>query len=203
MLTFHGLVHVLGSSTVASYRIVSASTRVIRSVSRKSWLVRWVFPLRVSPALPLKLVVSMTRVAPSRVRANRPCIAGSSSRVRTPVEPDAARLVDHLVPDHHVAGNLEDLGAHVVARRHHRRQHTARDAAVVGAEIFEVVERMRDDLVRKIVIVGAARQRHALLAFRCPRRKASVGAWLLSCVRSTSNVQGLVRSARIGRMRFT
>jgi hypothetical protein len=56
----------------------------------------------------------------------------------------------------------------------HRGQHATRDAAIVRSEILERLERMCDDGVREVVIVGAACERDALLTFFGHRRNTSV-----------------------------
>ena len=76
--------------------------------------------------------------------------------MRAPVQRNDAGLVNHLVSDDDIAGNLEDLGPHVVAGGSIDESSAARDAAIVRPEVLEVVERVRDDFVGEVVIVGAS-----------------------------------------------
>ncbi len=94
---------------------------------------------------------------------------------RPPVERDHPRLVDHLVLNDDVAGELEDLRAHVVAGGQHRGEQAARDAPVVGPEVGEGLERMLRHDVGEVVPVGAAHDVLALLALRGHRRQPAVG----------------------------
>ena len=58
---------------------------------------------------------------------------------RTPVHRHDARLVHHLEVEDDVARRLHDADAVVVAIRHHRRRHAARDAAVPRVEVLPVI----------------------------------------------------------------
>ena len=99
-----GFVHVVGSSTVNCHSIVSASTRVKRSI-------RCRFapePLKVS--LSEKLVVSTTSVSPSQWPRESPFHwLMPAPMLRAAVQGDDANVVDHLGENHHVARSLENL----------------------------------------------------------------------------------------------
>ena len=54
--------------------------------------------------------------------------AEARPEMRTPVERNDARFVDHLVDDRHVAGTLQDLVPRAVAGREDPARHATRDA---------------------------------------------------------------------------
>jgi hypothetical protein len=88
--------------------------------------------------------------------------------VRCGREWNHARLVDHLVRDHAVAGSLDDFVSIAVDGRHHRAGDPARDAAVVQASIFGRIRRTTGG-----AFPGAGGV--ALLGFSGRRRNLAVG----------------------------
>ena len=124
----------------SSLRSRSCSDRcecIVPSTSGRRW---WECRRRCRPIpvlLPRKLVVSMTSVLPShRPRESPIYVQDIGTGVRTPVQRDHPRLMDHLVENHHVSARLDDLGSVAVDHRKYRTGHTARDATNVVAEVF-------------------------------------------------------------------
>ncbi len=107
----------------------------------------------------------MTSVSPSQWPRESPFQrAEARVGVRTAVERDDARVVRHLVHDHHVAGRLHDLQVAVVARLQARQAEV--HAALAEREDFRIFERVRPPLLN---LRGAP-----LLRVRRHRRKAAV-----------------------------
>ena len=75
--------------------------------------------------------------------------------VRTPVERNDARFVDHLVDDRHVAGALQDLVSGAVPGGEHPARHAARDAPLPRRVVLPVVLD-----VRQLVVSSLLRPRH-------------------------------------------
>src|SRR5262245_25453810 len=61
--------------------------------------------------------------------------------MRTRIDGDDARLVNHLVPYDHEPGRLHDLIGVPVNAGQHRSRQSARDAALPQAEILRTIER--------------------------------------------------------------
>ena len=53
-----------------------------------------------------------------------------------PVDGDDARLVNHLVKNNHIAGDLQNLIRVVIAGGEHAAGHAARDAAIPDAHVL-------------------------------------------------------------------
>ena len=110
------------------------------------------------------------RVAfPAAARLAQPLLDLGRQR-RAAVRRNDARFVDHLELEDHVARRLADREAAVVAVRHHRRRHAARDAAVPAVEVVGTVE--CDRLARQRPV--ALRERCAAFAFRRQRGQQPV-----------------------------
>ena len=109
---------------------------------------------------------------------------------RPAVGEDDARVVDHLEVEHDDARRLPDPEPAVVAIRHHRRGHAARDAAVPAVEVRGRVEGRRLAGQRP----AAAHLERAALSFRRQSRQQAV-RWI-------DDERGLpLRRARVGHAR--
>ena len=109
---------------------------------------------------------------------------------RPAVGEDDARVVDHLEVEHDDARRLPDPEPAVVAIRHHRRGHAARDAAVPAVEVRGRVEGRRLAGQRP----AAAHLERAALSFRRQSRQQAV-RWI-------DDERGLpLRRARVGHTR--
>ena len=91
--------------------------------------------------------------------------------MRTSVERDHPRFVNHFVAKGHPARALHDLIAGVVADGDHRSDHAARDAPIVDAEILRAVEHAAAAVV---VIQARGDGRRALLSLGRHRRNPAV-----------------------------
>ena len=159
----HGLVHVSGSITVYWYSSVSGSRSVKRSIN---------FMLAVDPLhrrSSLKLVVSITSVSPSqRPRASPDHCRKLVVQLRTSIEGDDARRVDHLGHQRHVIPGLNDLHVLVVpAGGEWRAGIEPEDAAIGGAPVFIRVSGMLFEICPSFLgpLLGGRRQRQALRPF--------------------------------------
>ena len=100
--------------------------------------------------------MSTTRVLPSQRPRESPFhVRMARPEMRTPVERNDARFVDHLVDDRDVAGTLQDLVSRAVAGGEYPARHAARDAPLPGRVVHPVVLD-----VRQLVVSSLLRPRH-------------------------------------------